>query len=140
MSQAALEGFTSEVLLAEVIRRKAQAEKEIEAGRKAMQLVRLMSMAPTLLDGIMDNVCSEFGQTRDDLLGISRRAELVQARHIAMYIAHQRYGVGLAEIGRYFLRDHSTVLHAVQAVGDRAKADEKYSERLNALGVRSRAS
>ena len=58
--------------------------------------------------------CSEaLGVPLDDLIGPSRKSEICRARFIAMkrcYLA----GYSLPEIGRYFNRHHTTVLHGIR--------------------------
>jgi chromosomal replication initiation ATPase DnaA len=45
-----------------------------------------------------------------------RRAEVVCARHTAMYVARHCFGFGSTVIGGAFDRDHSSVLHALRQV------------------------
>ncbi|WP_288581994.1 helix-turn-helix domain-containing protein [uncultured Methylobacterium sp.] len=69
--------------------------------------------------------------------GASRRAANVFPRQVAMYLVHHHLGKSLPEIGRFFgNRDHTTVLHAVRVVSERAKWDEGLAGRLRALGKR----
>ena len=51
---------------------------------------------------------------RSPLISTLRRQDLVRARHIAMWLARQRYGVSLPNIGRTINRDHTTVLHGIR--------------------------
>jgi chromosomal replication initiation ATPase DnaA len=46
-------------------------------------------------------------------------AHVAHARQIAMYLAHVICGVRLADVGRGFGRDRTTVAHACEAVEDR---------------------
>jgi hypothetical protein len=41
------------------------------------------------------------------------------ARQIAMYLAHVGFGISMAEIGRVFGRDRTTVVHACHLIEDR---------------------
>jgi chromosomal replication initiation ATPase DnaA len=52
-----------------------------------------------------------------DIRGRSRRAEVVRARHMAMYIAKLN-GVSNSSQTAYFDRDHTTVLHACAVMDD----------------------
>lgn len=49
----------------------------------------------------------------DDMMGRDRSKRFVRARSVAMLILHRR-GNTLAQIGRWFGRDHTTVLHLVR--------------------------
>ncbi len=50
------------------------------------------------------------------------------ARQIAMYLAHVGFGLSMAEVGRAFGRDRTTVLHACHVVED--KRDEVRFDQL----------
>ncbi len=63
---------------------------------------------------VITRVVARYSQTtQQDMLGLSRKKPVVQARSMAMYLARKLSGCSLREIGRYFGdRDHTTVLHA----------------------------
>lgn len=46
----------------------------------------------------------------------SRRADIVRARHAAMYAVRQHTDLSYPAIGRLFNRDHTTVMHAVDKI------------------------
>jgi chromosomal replication initiator protein len=69
------------------------------------------------LDRILDVVSGHFGVAVEDICGNKRSQNIVQPRHIAMYLARELTDASLAAIGHGFNgRDHSTVLHAVEKV------------------------
>jgi chromosomal replication initiator protein len=58
----------------------------------------------------------------------------VQARQIAMYFAKGLTKHSLKTIGPHFGgRDHSTVIHAVQAVEDQIDTDTQFRETVEAI-------
>lgn len=59
----------------------------------------------------------------EDILGMSQDRFTTRARQIAMYIAKQYLRCSYARIGRAFIRDHSTVIHAVRIVAHRVKTE-----------------
>lgn len=63
---------------------------------------------------------ARFGVTTDDILSNTRRREVVEARHAAMYAARLA-GLSLPKIGAEYGKDHTTVLHAVTRVGENAR-------------------
>jgi hypothetical protein len=80
-------------------------------------------------------VAEDMGTTLVLMKGAGRKSEDVWPRQVAMYLAHHHLGKSLPEIGRFFgNRDHTTVLHAVRAVTEKAKMDEGLAGRLKALG------
>lgn len=84
-------------------------------------------------------VAREFGVTRDDLVGPSRVAGTVLARHVAMTIVHKTLRVSLAQTGRLFgRRDHTTVFSGIQNVGALAAVDDGFRQRLDDLTSQAR--
>ena len=76
------------------------------------------------IDQIVDAAAVQFGIERRLLLARDRRADVTRARHVAMYVARELTGASLPEIGRRMgNRNHSTVLHAVNRVGDALAGD-----------------
>ncbi len=123
MNIQALSAFPSDQLLEEVIRRKNQAEADIEAGRKAFQLLRTMTTTPLVMEKVINAACDFFGCTQKDILDRTRHADKVKVRHCVIYAAFARYGLGRCELGRYFNQDHATIHHAIKAMQVKA---EKY--------------
>ena len=55
-----------------------------------------------------------FDVTVDDLTSISRRPEVVEARHVGMYLCRILLGYSYPRIGRCFAMDHTTASLAVR--------------------------
>ncbi len=76
------------------------------------------------IDSIARSVAARFGVRLGTLRGPSRRASIVEARHLAMYLARAHTGSSFAAIGAYFGdRDPATVRHACRAVVERLATD-----------------
>ena len=74
------------------------------------------SRAATIADA-MKVVCEHYRVTVDQLKSKRRTQDLALARQVAMYIARERVGATLTQIGRAFGgRDHTTVMHACKKV------------------------
>lgn len=56
------------------------------------------------------------------ITGNCRRAHIVRARHLAMYVCRVQYGHSYPRIGRDFSRDHSTVISGIEAAQKRLSA------------------
>ena len=68
-------------------------------------------------DEILDHVTVRFRLSSDDLVGGSRKKEIVRARHVAIYLLHQELAMKTTEIGRLMGgRNHSTIIHALNKV------------------------
>lgn len=76
---------------------------------------------------IMMTACLKTGVAYRDLVGECRKREVVEVRHILMYLLRKKYkGAALKQIGLYFGgRDHSTVIHADDKVSDMLDIGDK---------------
>jgi len=71
---------------------------------------------------ILDATAKMFGFTLDELCGPNRRRPLVTARQIAMYVMRELTDFSYPAIAREFGgRDHTTVIHAVEKIGNQMK-------------------
>jgi chromosomal replication initiator protein len=79
---------------------------------------RAAGSTPTVR-AIQDAVSAVHGIDRDELLSPSRTPRVSRARQLAMYLTRELTPLSLSAIANEFSRDHTTVLHAVRAVGSR---------------------
>lgn len=68
-------------------------------------------------DAVLRETCVRFRVRARDVLSTSRRHEHSEARAVAM-AACRLAGLSCTYIGRFFKRDHTTVLHAATRVGE----------------------
>jgi chromosomal replication initiator protein len=69
-----------------------------------------------------------------DLKSKGRSQDITKARHVAMYLARKVANANLQEIGGFFGgRDHSSVIHAVNAITEKVKIDSALSRDINAI-------
>lgn len=79
------------------------------------------------IDYIQKMVCEYFSLPVESLKAKTRKREIVQARHLAMYFAKELTKSSLKTIGVHFGgRDHSTVIHACQTVSDLSETDKDF--------------
>lgn len=75
---------------------------------------RKLRLRPTT---VIAKTARYYGYKTQDLLGNSRKAPLVNARHIAMYLIKTELDLPHEQIGEVFGgRDHTTVMHAVDKI------------------------
>jgi len=67
---------------------------------------------------IRDFIASQFKISTQDMQSKSRKKTITFPRQVSMYLARKYTEQGLAEIGKAFNRDHSTVLHSVRVISD----------------------
>lgn len=59
----------------------------------------------------------------EEILGVSRKKEIVKARHEAIFEVHRRFHkLSLPRLGQIFNRDHTTILHALRKADARKDA------------------
>jgi chromosomal replication initiation ATPase DnaA len=74
---------------------------------------------------IAASVADKYGLTVDDLRGTDRTRRVAWPRQEAMAeIRRHRQDMSLPDIGRFFNRDHTTVIHALRAVAKRKAKGE----------------
>lgn len=81
-----------------------------------------------IADNIILQVCEEFGLSRSELLGQSRKESLVPARHEACWRIAKATSLSLPHIGSIFNRDHTSILHAIR------KRNEFHGENVRRTG------
>ena len=69
-----------------------------------------------------------------EIVGKSRKMEIVQARQVSMFLCRIVLGTSLNTIGVYFGgRDHTTVMHAVKTITKKQKNDNKIGKMVEKL-------
>lgn len=75
---------------------------------------------------LIETVCDYFEITHSDLLGKSRKRELVVPRQIIMYLMREEIQASYPTIGNEIgKRDHTTVMHACEKIKEAVETDEK---------------
>ncbi|QND54166.1 chromosomal replication initiator DnaA [Phyllobacterium sp. 628] len=70
-------------------------------------------------DGVIDVLSTFFNVSGRDLRAHSRCSRpIARVRQVGMYVAHVTLELNMAEVGRAFGRDRSTVNHACQTIED----------------------
>ena len=94
---------------------------QILARYDAAQRVRFESVfAPASTDQSIHEsikpVLGWHGYTLKAIRGRSRDAEIARCRFECIYVAHKKTGARSARLGRFFNRDHGSILHAIKTV------------------------
>ena len=86
---------------------------------------------------IQQVVCEYFKIPEDSLQAKTRKREIVQARHLAMFFSKNFTKCSLAYIGSQIGRkDHATVLYACKAVADLMATDRKFKMQVEEIEQR----
>ncbi len=80
---------------------------------------------------VLSQTAKEFSFKIRDLCGKSRQKELVNARHVAMYLLRKDLNLPLMKIGELLgNRDHSTVIHAIEKINQEFTTNETIRHRV----------
>jgi chromosomal replication initiator protein len=83
---------------------------------------------------IQQAVAREWGVTTEGLKSKTRTKTLTVPRQVAMHLARELLGMQLVEIGSAFGgRDHSTVIHSLDRVGEMLGEDPSLADRIRRL-------
>jgi chromosomal replication initiator protein len=82
---------------------------------------------------IQEKASEFFGVRLADMRAKGRTKAVAFPRQIAMYLARQLTHASLAEVGRAFGKDHTTVLHAVDKIQTLLQDDPKFKKTVDTL-------
>ena len=110
--------------------------REINVGlaKDVLRVVVNELKSPLSIEQIQRSVCEFYSLPEDLLRAKTRKQEIVMARQVAMFLAKQLTNASLKTVGLHFGgRDHSTVIHACQAVEDRINTDPVFRQNVEQL-------
>jgi hypothetical protein len=84
--------------------------------------VRLPSPPMPSMRAVAEAVAAKHGLTLEDLIGRSRIRSVAWPRQEAIWEVRRQTDKSLTNIGRFFNRDHTTVIHSCAAHASRMKA------------------
>jgi chromosomal replication initiator protein len=106
----------------------------VDLAKDVLRVIVNEVRAPLSIDQIQKIVCDFFDIPVDLLRAKTRRQEIVVARQTAMFLAKDLTNSSLKTIGLHFGgRDHSTVIHACQAVEEFIKTDPTYKQHIDQI-------
>lgn len=84
-----------------------------------------------VVTNIFNAVSETYGVSAEEIKSANRSANISQARNICMYIIKTVTGITLKEVGAYFGKDHSTVLHSVKRIEAAMETDRDLKNTVN---------
>lgn len=76
---------------------------------------------------IVSVVAKNYQVSVAEVLGKSRKAEIALPRHLSVYFARLLLDVSLMDIGRYFSRDHSTIMSSIRKIEKESSTNQELS-------------
>ena len=126
-----LEGAVQQVL---AYTRFHQVDVTIDTVKLALRDIFKASSVPVTIDAIQQTVAQHYGFKVSELNSKSRKAKLVRARQIAIYLARELTKKSLPELGELFGgRDHATVIYACKKIAAERNRDEELKYDLHIL-------
>jgi chromosomal replication initiator protein len=112
-------------------------ELSTDLAKDVLRIVVHELRTPMSIEQIQTKVAEYYDIPVDLLRAKTRKQEIVIARQTAMYLAKELTNSSLKTIGLHFGgRDHSTVIHACQAVEEYAKNDAAFRQHLDRVRKR----
>jgi chromosomal replication initiator protein len=119
-----------------------RAKAQLQEGHVDMELVRQVVTSivgtPQILSPSMisEFICKQYSVTAKELQSRSRKKAFTFPRQMAMYLCRKHTEDSLADIGKEFNRDHSTVLHSIKVVTGLTNRHVSIEEQVNLLSRR----
>ena len=89
---------------------------------------------------IQEVVAGYYGITIEEMLSRKRTADIIYARHVAMYLSRMIVDQPLKDIGKKFGgKDHTTIIHAVDKITTKVETDRNLKREVEDLEKRIRA-
>lgn len=90
-------------------------------------------------DKIMQTVAAHYDIEPQQLVEYDRKRKLARARQVAMLLCKEETGATVYSIGQAFNRDHTTVLHNVEAIRFKMRApDPGYDYKADVAAIRGK--
>lgn len=129
-----LEGAVQQIL---AYTRFHQVPVTLETAKKALRDIFKATATPVTIDNIQKAVAEYYGIKTNDIVAKSRKANLVRARQVAMYLSKELTNKSLPEIGALFGgRDHTTVIYAHRKVISERNTDDGLKHDIHLLEQR----
>ncbi|MCX8033370.1 MAG: chromosomal replication initiator protein DnaA [Thermoleophilia bacterium] len=113
----------------------------VDLAREVLKDIPETTSTPITVDMILHAVAHETGVSVLDIIGDKRSRNVVESRHLAMYLARELTDASLPKIGEHFGgRDHTTVLHAVEKISKLMRHDRGLYNRIQSLIARLKSS
>lgn len=86
-----------------------------------------------MIERILSAVSLKYGVSVEDIKSKKKTENIVNARHLSIYITRKLTDLSLPAIGKIFSRDHSTIISSINKVDINIRTVKNYEEDLNSL-------
>ncbi len=103
---------------------------DLETVKNVLSLNHIEDDRNISLDSIAKATSQYFKIPLPDIKSKARKKEIANARFVAMYLSRKLLNATHEEIGKFYSRDHSSVVHAEQKITQRLENDSQLSRHL----------
>ena len=106
----------------------------IDLCRRAISDIKLGDEPVNItVDRILDTVSKKYGISTEDIKAKKRSANIVNARHICIYLIRQQTDISFDDIGEFFSRDHSTIISAFKKIDSSIASSQSFAQEIGEL-------
>lgn len=107
-------------------------EIDMDLAKKTIQIsLANVNQNGITLENIADKISSFYGLSIKDLKSKKRSAQVTTARQICMYLSRKLTDFSHTEIGNFYEKDHSTVIHSEKQIKEKIKMDPSLEQIIN---------
>jgi len=109
------------------------AEISLEMAKHQLKTAIPEESAVFTVESIQNAVAKHFHLKVQDLKSVTRARTVALPRQIAMYLMRKYTGMGYKEIGHYFGKDHTTILHGCNKIEKELETDQTIREAVEKI-------
>jgi len=114
--------------------RQLTLDQDLFDSKKPDRVAEAIEQHKPLIDTVVNAVAGYYSISVEDMLGPSRKPDLVEARFLAAHLMHMNSELGQKAIAFALGRtDHTTTIHALRRAGQLITGDPYFRERVEAV-------
>ena len=102
---------------------------------EAIQLDQFHDGITIRMGVVMKLACKYFGIGQQELVSQSRTLKVMLPRHVTMYLAKELTDLSYPQIGAWFNRDHTTVVHAYQKMTEQLQSNPTVKKMVDEITI-----
>lgn len=129
-----LEGALNKLTIHQNVSQKAI---NLDTAKELLKNIISSPIKTTNFKKILESVCEFYEVSEKDLLGKSRKKEIVKPRQVCMYLLRTELKQSFPSIGRRFAgKDHTTAIHSFNKIKKEIEESESFHEEVNLIKQR----
>lgn len=105
----------------------------VELAKEALKDIVQDTNEKITITYIQEIVANHYGIKLEEIKSKKRNQPIADARQVAMYLSRQILNDPLANIGKQFGRDHSTIIHAIDKIENKIKTNNDFQNLIEEL-------